>query len=185
MITVMPIKVAPSVGYAWILVSQSELLGGIARWAVRQHPYHHPPGLLEVLDRWREATKTRFTFLGRCGLAWATQRSIVAMLETTLLRDEAFVAWNTPRSRRSGHAAVSATGGPAPEDDFIDLDALMRNVARDALVDWWQTHDKGPTAVPDGKGILAWAEPEMLKAELNHVLFVEELRALLNPEVES
>ena len=38
-------------------------------------------------------------------------------------------AWNRPRSGHNKHVFVSRYGGPPPDDDFIDLDALAWNAA--------------------------------------------------------
>ena len=41
------------------------------------------------------------------------------------------MAWNQRKNGREGHQFVSRYDGPRnPDDDFIDLDAMIRNVVR-------------------------------------------------------
>lgn len=39
--------------------------------------------------------------------------------------------WNRPRKGKHMHVFVSRYSAPKPEYDFIDIDALARNVSRD------------------------------------------------------
>ncbi|ARV58036.1 hypothetical protein BZZ01_04755 [Nostocales cyanobacterium HT-58-2] len=53
-------------------------------------------------------------------------------------------AWNKPKSRHQEHVFVSRYYKPSPDDDFIDLDALARNITisviREAIADSSETH---------------------------------------------
>lgn len=98
------------------LITAHDLQGQLARWAVQQHPYKAPPGLLSVVAE-----------LGRCAqqfidgdpalpMRWfKSQEDLEAWLVLAIGQNADVLSWNQPRS--------------GPEDDFIDLYALFRNIA--------------------------------------------------------
>jgi hypothetical protein len=102
------------------------IMGHIAMWAVRQSPYHSPDGLLDVLAKFKKNCGGRFDKNGR---AQMTYRELETMLNTVLLKIPQFLQWN---ERRNGNQAPfgfsSRYDQPHPDDDFIDLGALTRNV---------------------------------------------------------
>ena len=114
------------------LITHQDVVGWMAHWAVRQHPYGRPDGLFDVLDLLAERSREwpdGVTSLRMWRVSgWV---EIERWLDDVLKDHPALAAWNTPRS---GHiapfVAVSRYFGPKPEDDFIDIDALIRNVAR-------------------------------------------------------
>ncbi len=131
-----------------ILVMRKQLLGEIARWAVQQSPYHCPDGLPDVLAE----VSRRFHVPWPCMVNGSeTPLEIVvgkpgdvAMVKVTLehwyiqewlrglLFDQVQVkAWNARKNGRDGPGFSSRFGSDAngPDDDFIDLDALVQNVA--------------------------------------------------------
>jgi hypothetical protein len=120
-------------GYKMRLVTSHDILGHMARWAVQQHPYHEPVGLFEVCKFIEDEAGKHFKDgvpslpMWWCEDMWALNRWLHEMLDDhpTLTR------WNTPRSGHTQQIVGSSRyDGPAPEDDFIDIDALLRNVAR-------------------------------------------------------
>lgn len=122
------------------LITDNELIGYFAMWAIRQHPYHRPEGLFDVCDRLREVAKD-----WPDGVPTLRMWRISGWLELerwmrAALKDHpVLVAWNTPRSRHTqAIVASSRYWGPKPEDDFIDIDALLRNVA----FGMWREGDK-------------------------------------------
>lgn len=124
-------------GYETLVLLRT-VVGHVAMWATRQSPYAVPEGLEAVLRAFRDAALPHTTELG--GLAFLTQkmtwRRLESFLREHLLPIPEVAAWNEPKS---GHAAqfvfVDRTGGPAPDDDFIDLDALIRNIARSVIAE--------------------------------------------------
>lgn len=113
------------------LITDNQLIGWFAHWAVRQHPYHRPDGLFDITDRLQEVAR-----------AWPDGVSSLPMwrvpgwlaLERWMreaLKDHPVLdTWNIPRS---GHTvqmlATSRYWTVKAEHDFIDIDALLRNVA--------------------------------------------------------
>lgn len=116
---------------AGALITHKEVVGQMARWAVRQHPYGRPDGLFDVTDAITKAAETWPDGVSSLHM-WrvAEWREIEDWLRLALADHPVLAAWNKPRS---GHGAsivfTSRYGGPASEDDFIDIDALLRNVA--------------------------------------------------------
>lgn len=121
------------------LITTSDIIGQMARWAVVQHPYNAPPRLenvIAVLKKHAEDTfndgseifKYRWFADYRTLLGWVCEASKPA--------EEILQLWNTPAS---GHTAAyvftSRYDKPMPEHDFIDIDALLRNVAREVWND--------------------------------------------------
>lgn len=113
-----------------VLITHKEVVGHMAHWALRQHPYGRPDGLFDVTDaltaaaqEWPEGVQTlRMMWVDGC-------RPIEAWLRSALRDHPALTQWNTPKSGHTGNVFVSRHSGPRAEDDFIDIDALLRNVA--------------------------------------------------------
>ena len=110
------------------LVSKRYILSEVAKWAVAQSPYHRPDNLEIVLDKlnnnlgeWNdELGYKKFTYED---LKWFLGKELKAIPE--------FLLWN---ERKNGNKAQYKLVGRFsnennPDDDFIDLDALIRNVA--------------------------------------------------------
>lgn len=113
------------------LITDNEVVGHFAMWAVRQHPYRRPDGLFDLCDlimekakAWTDGVPT--LRMWRVG-GWP---EIERWLKASLEGNPILVAWNTPRSGHTQQIVASSRyWGPKPEDDFIDIDALLRNVA--------------------------------------------------------
>jgi hypothetical protein len=113
------------------LITHKEVIGQMALWAVRQHPYGRPDGLFEITDAIRKAAEAwpdgvPSLRMWRVG-GW---HEIEDWLRGALAEHPVLTAWNKPRS---GHTVAvmftSRYDRPKPENDFIDIDALLRNVA--------------------------------------------------------
>ena len=138
------------------IISLKQIGGEIARWACRQSPYGMPENLDLVLtqfyqragpdfvmfqtspwDRWKE-------FRDRAQLEWYIGDRLIGT---------GFKAWNRPKiDNGAPFAFVSVTSGPPPDHDFIDLDALLRNVS---VALWREAESEresaGPAAAKTGK----------------------------------
>ena len=122
------------------LVTHKDVVGQLARWAIQQHPYGAPEGLFELSAKIAEAAQS-----WDIGPPSLKMREFEGWLEVerwiadVLLDHPILKAWNTPRS---GHdapfVAVSRYWSVKPEHDFIDIDALLRNVARSV---WARSHN--------------------------------------------
>ena len=106
--------------------SLKDVLGAVAMWAVRQSPYACPDDLDRVLCALAVAIGPRFP---ESLPAQHSLLAIEAMLRDHLLPMPQVAAWNERKNGRDGPGFCSAFSEPTPDDDFIDLDALVRNVA--------------------------------------------------------
>lgn len=104
--------------------SKRNILGEIAHWAVCQSPYHRPDNLETVLDKFNEIIALIPDYP-------SMSYSQIGELLEELKEIPEFMAWN---ERKNGNQAEYKfldrySGKGNPDDDFIDLDALIRNVA--------------------------------------------------------
>jgi hypothetical protein len=113
------------------LISANDVIGQLALNAVKQHPYHAPEGLFELVQEVLAACRRDF----KDGITdfythWFDSSHDLHKWLKTILPDEHSIlkAWNTPKSGHTRHVFVSRYG-PKPEDDFIDIDALRMNIA--------------------------------------------------------
>lgn len=119
-------------GY-WVFAR--ELAAHVGMWAVRQSPYPVPENLETVLRKFQEVLKTTggFDVAVHCkgGMRrFQTRRELIKFLNEHLKPIPEFAGWNERKNKRDGHGFVSALDGERdPDDDFIDLDALIGNVA--------------------------------------------------------
>jgi hypothetical protein len=122
-----------SKGQPMRLISANDVFGHMAMWAVKQHPFHEPPDLFEVCKSIREAAVKDFPDgAPSLPMRWFEDaRDLSHWLQTALAGHPTLLLWNTPRSGHNQQYVFSSRyGGPAPEHDFIDIDALLGNVAR-------------------------------------------------------
>ena len=125
-----------------ILVSSRGLLGAVAKWAVEQSPYPRPDNLEVVLDALYARTSPTFDG-GELGfIAFVDGRSLVEFIRENLRAIPEYLAWNERKNGRGGNGFSSAgehddgsvtLRWAKADDDFIDLDALERNVANELL----------------------------------------------------
>ena len=112
------------------LVSKNNILSEVAKWAVYQSPYSRPDNLEIVLDKLNNG----FGKWSNDNLGWEkfTYKNLRNYLDKELKRIPEFLLWN---ERKNGNQAeykfVSRYSKEEenPDNDFIDLDALIRNVA--------------------------------------------------------
>lgn len=117
-----------------ILVSKKQLLGFVAKWAVMQSPYHRPENLEVVIDKFHESIKAHFE--NEYCIKFIDSRSLEKFIEEHLLKIPEFVGWNERKNgNKSPYSFISRYDQPNPDDDFIDLGALTRNVANDITRD--------------------------------------------------
>lgn len=123
-----------------------QVVGAFAMWAVRQSPYPVPDNLTDncksLTDLMKEAIEDREQMAPDSDEEWF--KSNHEWIEKTMLRlfDQIpqIMEWN---NRKNGNQASlgfsSRYDKPSPDNDFIDLHALARNIAhtliREALID--------------------------------------------------
>lgn len=123
------------------LITHQEVIGWMAHWAVRQHPYGRPDGLFDVTDALAEASESWPDGVPSLRM-WRVSGWIeIERWMRAALKDHAVLAaWNAPRSGHTQQIVASSRyWGPKPDDDFIDIDALLRNVA----LSTWRTVERG------------------------------------------
>ena len=111
------------------IVSKRVLLGEVANWAVQQSPYHRPDDLEVVLDRFNKIIS------GVEDYSKFSYGEIRELLEE-LKEIPEFVLWNERKNGdKSEYKFTSRYSNEEenPDDDFIDLDALIRNVANSII----------------------------------------------------
>jgi hypothetical protein len=114
------------------LVSKKNILSEVAHWAVAQSPYHRPDNLEIVLDKlnillgeWKE----------NLGYREMTYPDIKEYLKDLLYQIPEFMLWN---ERKNGNKSafqfvIRYSKDIDPDNDFIDLDALIRNVSNSII----------------------------------------------------
>lgn len=110
---------------------RKDIVGAFAMWACRQSPYGVPDGLEDVCKYLNECLKTEFQW-PTAGMQELSLCEINKALHD-ILYDKGIVkfdAWN--QKKRGKTAGVDFTSRfdneRHPDDDFIDLDALLHNV---------------------------------------------------------
>lgn len=110
--------------------SPHQIVGAFAMWACRQSPYGVPDGLENVCKYLSAALKTEFKW-ATAGMQELSLCEINKALYDILYEQgvEEFDAWNERKNGRDGMGFSSRMdSGSNPDDDFIDLDALLHNV---------------------------------------------------------
>jgi len=115
------------------LVSKRYILREVAKWAVAQSPYHRPDNLEAVLDKLNEGFGKWSN--DNMGYEKFTYKRLMDFLGRELKRIPEFLAWNEKKNgNQSEYKFVDGySKDDNPDDDFIDLDALIRNVANSII----------------------------------------------------
>ena len=130
-----------------ITITHRSLMGALASLATQQSPYPYPENLEVVLGKFHELIKgdldQSFAKYTKGFASWKECHNYIA---TKLHSIPEFEEWNERKNGRQGHGftgaghddngnivAISKT--PNPDDDFIDLDALTRNITNLAISD--------------------------------------------------
>lgn len=106
-----------------LTISRNRVLGELASWAVQQSPYPVPEKL--------EIALSSFNSLWPRGeyAQFESPTDLRFVVLSTMHMVEEIIAWNQRKNGRDGPAFVSRYSEPHPDNDFIDLDALARNIA--------------------------------------------------------
>ena len=120
-----------------ILLNERRLLGAVARWAVEQSPYHRPDNLEKVLDTLHKNIVWPDWKVNMGYMEFPEVVDLSTFVQTELRKVPEYLAWN---ERKNGNPAqynfTSRYDAPEnPDNDFIDLDAMERNVVNTILED--------------------------------------------------
>lgn len=133
-------------------ISLKAIQGHIAMWAFRQSPYATLDGVMDVIlilqykvkeDVRLSTSEPNDSGVWSSGIwhgselegywCWfETYTDIIRFLESTLKGDAMLKRWNTPRAEQPWDDRFVVVGPTTPKQDadFIDIDAMFRNVAQ-------------------------------------------------------
>lgn len=118
-----------------IWIFKSDILGTVAKWCIRQSPYDFPENLLIILATLSGIIGNQFEN-GTVGMIKYDGTTLIRDLKMWLEQIPEFTALNDRKNgNRALYKAVTRYDGKVgdPDDDFIDLDALYRNVTNDII----------------------------------------------------
>jgi len=124
--------------------------GHVAMWAVRQSPYMVPDALDDALVQFQQ----RFFVAvqpDQQGMVKLSERALFAAIDQAVKGVPWMWAWNEPKSKHgSPFVFTSRYDKPDPDDDIIDLDAMIRNASnsvwRELEADWQWDAERTRTA---------------------------------------
>ena len=105
------------------VVLKSVVVGHFAMWAARQNPYLLP----ESLDKGIEEFSQSLEF-GDAALVETTCAKLQKIVSDGISESDIISSWNVAK-KGTGPVFVTRYTEPEPDFDFIDLNALARNIA--------------------------------------------------------
>ena len=122
------------------IVSTSDIMGGVACWAVRQSPYPVPDNLETVLNKLNIIMSTDNIFKEPSPDFRYSKfdfRDLETYIKSKLETIPEFTDWNNRKNKdnKSEYNFVTRYNVPDPDNDFIDLGALYKNVTGLILTD--------------------------------------------------
>lgn len=131
------------------LILLSTVCGHIAMWAARQSPYHAPDALTEVLKQFQISVANEECHEKHLSSFWlrldATHpaQHLRKILKEHLFADPNVRAWNERKNgNQSPYGFCSRYDRPDPDNDFIDLDALVGNIANTCIQEYRRSLDE-------------------------------------------
>jgi len=114
----------------WTFVS--DITGSFAKYAVKQSPYACPYGIENIVCYLDACLKKQVQW-GVSGLVELSLCDISKLLYDILYEKgiSIFDSWNVAKNKRENILFVSSCSHVDPDDDYIDLDALLHNVCLD------------------------------------------------------
>jgi hypothetical protein len=117
------------------LITLNDVIGAIACWAVRQSPYVCPNRLAKVLKivehSMKHCNNGRWNHVAGMHMGNFTFQELEQHLQEHLGCIPEVKKWNQRKNNNAAPIKVTTlySTGADPDDDFIDLDALYRNIA--------------------------------------------------------
>ena len=105
-------------------VLKSVVIGHFTMWAIRQSPYLLPEKLHDAVEEFNRALDLNGVYME------LTYLELRKRVSAAISNSDIILSWNIAKSGHSGPVFISRYGDPEPDDDFIDLDAMARNIAQ-------------------------------------------------------
>lgn len=117
------------------LITMREVLGALAKSAVQQSPYFVPDQLETALTKFREAFKLPYVYDTMQYGYFRTARALEQRIDNAIQQVEEILKWNEPKipSKKGSVLMVTRYSSVPADHDFIDLDALIRNMRLDVF----------------------------------------------------
>lgn len=120
-----------------VFIVPKHLAGIFAMYAVRQSPYLVPDNLAEAVVDFMAGFDCE-----KPVLSWRYPLEFSQAVHESIFKSNVILKWNERKNGREGMGFSSRFDKPHPDDDFIDLDALVMNICRDVFA------DQDPPAIP-------------------------------------
>ena len=129
------------------IITHRSIMGALARCAVESSPYPRPENLEIVLDKFHELIKEELnTNIKNYIKEFESWKECHNWIAEKLRMIPEFMLWNERKNGRQGNGfsaaghddvgnVVAISKQPNPDDDFVDLDALTRNITNAAIKD--------------------------------------------------
>ena len=129
------------------LILASVLVGHFGMWAIRQSPYLVPERLEEGINEFAEMLKSYISnsvkasekndavCINKCDYIEGTYTELMRCVEYAISKSAIIQSWNKSKKGECTLVFVTAYSHPHPDHDFIDLDALARNIAQSAWLE--------------------------------------------------
>lgn len=110
------------------VVLKSVVIGHFAMWAVRQSPHLLPKDIEKGIEELNEHLVSNIETTEE-ELIETTYTNLEENLRKAISNSNTISSWNIAK-KGTGNAFISAYSKPKSDYDFIDLDALVRNIAQ-------------------------------------------------------
>ena len=119
------------------IIGLGNIQGQLANWVCQQSPYRSVKGVDTANGMLRDALNGDWTVLsdGYATRNFTSWREIERWIKSVFDGSGVTKAWNTPKSGHNENVFTSRYHSVKPEHDFIDIDALFRNVSRAVWAD--------------------------------------------------
>ena len=129
------------------IITARSVMGALASYAVQQSPYPYPENLEIVLGKFNDLIKDELNGSFKQYIKkFENWNECHDWISTKLHTIPEFMLWNERKNSRQGMGfsgaghndegdVVVVSKDPEADDDFIDIDALTRNVATAAIQD--------------------------------------------------
>jgi hypothetical protein len=113
----------------YIIFCKKYLVGELSKWAINQSPYSIPENLEVVLRKFDALLSLESFPEEQFGYKTIKTREFYGWLFPIIEKIPELVNWNVPKSKHNrSFVACSRFDKPNPDDDIVDLSALVRNI---------------------------------------------------------